>query len=75
VVEYFQGLIGQPVGGFPEPLRSRVLKGKPSVEGRPGASLPVRFPCCAARACCRHCPRMRLALTALPHPHTRNAAG
>ena len=40
VVEYFQGLIGQPVGGFPEPLRSRVLKGKKGVEGRPGASLP-----------------------------------
>jgi len=40
VVEYFQGLIGQPVGGFPEPLRTAVLKGKPRVEGRPGASLP-----------------------------------
>ena len=40
VVEYFQGLIGQPAGGFPEPLRTKVLKGKPIVEGRPGASLP-----------------------------------
>jgi len=40
VVEYFQGYLGHPVGGFPEPLRARVLKGKPSVEGRPGASLP-----------------------------------
>jgi len=40
VVEYFQGYIGQPVGGFPEPLRTRVLKGKPSLDGRPGASLP-----------------------------------
>jgi len=40
VVEYFQGLIGQPVGGFPEPLRTKVLKGKPRVEGRPGATLP-----------------------------------
>jgi len=40
VVEYFQGYIGQPPGGFPEPLRSRVLKGKPSLDGRPGASMP-----------------------------------
>jgi pyruvate carboxylase len=40
VVEYFQGLIGQPVGGFPEPLRTRVLKDKPKVDGRPGATLP-----------------------------------
>jgi pyruvate carboxylase len=35
-----QGSIGQPAGGFPEPLRSRVLKGAPVVEGRPGASMP-----------------------------------
>lgn len=40
VVEYFQGLIGQPVGGFPEPLRTRVLRGKPRVDTRPGAGLP-----------------------------------
>jgi len=45
VVEYFQGAIGEPPGGFPEPLRSRVLKGRPlpdgrpCFEGRPGASL------------------------------------
>ncbi|EFN52428.1 hypothetical protein CHLNCDRAFT_138936 [Chlorella variabilis] len=40
VVEYLQGYLGQPVGGFPEPLRSRVLKDKPRVQGRPGASMP-----------------------------------
>ncbi|KAF5836615.1 carbamoyl-phosphate synthase L chain, ATP binding domain-containing protein [Dunaliella salina] len=40
VVEFFQGYLGQPPGGFPEPLCSRVLKGKPSISGRPGASLP-----------------------------------
>ena len=34
-----QGYIGFPAGGFPEPLRSRILKGKPMIEGRPGASL------------------------------------
>lgn len=39
VVEFLQGYIGHPVGGFPEPLRSRVIKGKPVVQGRPGASL------------------------------------
>jgi pyruvate carboxylase len=40
VVEYFQGALGQPAGGFPEPLRARVLKGAPTIDGRPGASLP-----------------------------------
>ena len=40
VVEFFQGHIGQPPGGFPEPLRTRVLRGRPHVDGRPGASLP-----------------------------------
>ena len=39
VVEFLQGYLGQPSGGFPEPLRSRVLKGKPVIQGRPGASL------------------------------------
>jgi len=39
VVEYFQGYLGQPPAGFPEPLRSRVLKGKHTIQGRPGASL------------------------------------
>ena len=40
VVEYFQGKIGQPPYGFPEPLRTLVLKGSPVVDGRPGADLP-----------------------------------
>jgi pyruvate carboxylase len=40
VVEYFEGLIGQPPGGFSEPLRTKVLKGKPSINGRAGESLP-----------------------------------
>lgn len=39
MVEFLQGYLGQPVGGFPEPLRSRVLKDKPIVTGRPGASM------------------------------------
>ncbi|XP_011629850.1 pyruvate carboxylase, mitochondrial isoform X2 [Pogonomyrmex barbatus] len=39
VVEFLQGAIGEPYGGFPEPLRSKVLKDMPRVQGRPGASL------------------------------------
>ena len=33
VVEFLQGAIGQPVGGFPEPFRSQVLKDLPRIEG------------------------------------------
>jgi pyruvate carboxylase len=40
VVEFMQGLVGQPPGGFPEPLRTKILKNKPRYDGRPGASLP-----------------------------------
>jgi pyruvate carboxylase len=47
VIEYFQGYLGIPPFGFPEPLRSRVLKGRTiegtdglvQFEGRPGAEL------------------------------------
>ncbi|KAL3910704.1 MAG: hypothetical protein SGPRY_008961, partial [Prymnesium sp.] len=45
VVQYFRGEIGQPPGGFPEPITSRVRKGRPMEDGsthfseRPGASL------------------------------------
>ncbi|XP_076642747.1 pyruvate carboxylase isoform X1 [Halictus rubicundus] len=40
VVEFFQGAIGEPYGGFPEPLRSKILKDMPRIKGRPGESLP-----------------------------------
>ncbi|KAL3068128.1 hypothetical protein niasHT_038118 [Heterodera trifolii] len=40
VVQFMQGQIGQPPYGFPEPLRTKVLRGKPRIEGRPGAELP-----------------------------------
>ncbi|XP_062128740.1 pyruvate carboxylase, mitochondrial-like isoform X1 [Drosophila sulfurigaster albostrigata] len=44
VLEYLQGYIGIPYGGFPEPLRSRVLKDMPRIEGRPGAKMePLDF--------------------------------
>src|SRR5262249_52440422 len=39
VVEFFEGRLGQPHGGFPEPLRARVLRGKKPMEGRPGVEL------------------------------------
>lgn len=44
VLEYLQGYIGIPYGGFPEPLRSRVLKDMPRIEGRPGEKMdPLDF--------------------------------
>ncbi|MHA7840061.1 MAG: pyruvate carboxylase subunit B, partial [bacterium] len=41
VVEYFEGKIGQPPYGFPEPLRSLVLKDREPIAGRPGAELEM----------------------------------
>ena len=40
VLDFFEGLMGQPYGGFPEPLRTKALRGKrtPLTE-RPGKSL------------------------------------
>jgi len=44
VVEFFQGYLGQPVGGFPEPLRSQIIRNKPRIDGRPGATMePLDF--------------------------------
>jgi pyruvate carboxylase len=40
VVEFMQGYLGQPAGGFPEPLRSRIMKDAKPIAGRPGASMP-----------------------------------
>jgi len=42
VVQFLRGEIGIPPGGFPEPLRTKVLssRGLESIDGRPGASLP-----------------------------------
>ncbi|KAH8077565.1 pyruvate carboxylase [Aureococcus anophagefferens] len=45
VVEFFQGALGIPYGGFPEPLRTHVLAGAGKTDetfaGRPGAQLPA----------------------------------
>ncbi|HEV3081829.1 MAG TPA: pyruvate carboxylase [Gemmataceae bacterium] len=40
VVEFFEGRLGQPPGGFPKSLQKRVLRGRKPMRGRPGASLP-----------------------------------
>ena len=31
--------MGPPPGGFPEPLRTKIIRDKPRIDGRPGASL------------------------------------
>ncbi|XP_063002196.1 pyruvate carboxylase, mitochondrial [Elgaria multicarinata webbii] len=55
VVEFLQGCIGIPYGGFPEPLRSKVLKDLPRIEGRPGASLsPMDFVKLEQELCEKH---------------------
>ena len=40
IVSYFEGMMGQPEGGFPPRLKELVLKGKPSIDCRPGELLP-----------------------------------
>jgi pyruvate carboxylase len=40
VIDYMRGSLGQPPGGFPEPLRTKILKGATVIDGRPGASMP-----------------------------------
>jgi pyruvate carboxylase len=44
VVQFFQGFLGQPPGGFPEKLRDIILKGRDYFTCRPGELLePVDF--------------------------------
>lgn len=40
IVSYFEGMMGQPEGGFPEKLQKLVLKDKKPIECRPGELLP-----------------------------------
>ncbi len=40
IVSYFQGMMGQPEGGFPEELQKIVLKGVEPITERPGKLLP-----------------------------------
>ena len=39
VLEFFEGLMGQPYGGFPEPLRSKALRDRRKLDKRPGLTL------------------------------------
>ena len=39
VLEFFEGLMGQPYGGFPEPLRTQALRGRRKLDKRPGLTL------------------------------------
>jgi len=40
VVEFFEGKLGQPPGGFPKELQTRILRGRNPLTDRPGATLP-----------------------------------
>ncbi|CAL3962124.1 unnamed protein product [Diplocarpon coronariae] len=39
VLDFFEGLMGQPYGGFPEPLRTNALRGRRKLDKRPGLTL------------------------------------
>ncbi|CAI3368670.1 pyruvate carboxylase [Enterococcus cecorum] len=41
VVSFFEGQLGQPVGGFPEKLQKIILKGRPAVTVRPVQLAPA----------------------------------
>lgn len=44
VIEFFQGYLGQPTGGFPEKLQKLILKERKPISERPGELLePVNF--------------------------------
>ena len=40
IVSYFEGMMGQPEGGFPKELQELVLKGRKPITCRPGELLP-----------------------------------
>jgi pyruvate carboxylase len=40
VVEFFEGKLGQPPGGFPPELQKRILRGRKPLTARPGEMLP-----------------------------------
>lgn len=60
LVEFFQGMLGQPFGGFPELLREKVVRGAQTFDGRPGASLaPLDFDGLRKRLREEHGPHIR----------------
>lgn len=40
VIEFFEGRLGQPTGGFPKDVQDKILRGAPAFTERPGANLP-----------------------------------
>ncbi|MFD1392936.1 pyruvate carboxylase [Lacticaseibacillus jixianensis] len=59
VVAFFKGDLGQPVGGFPQQLQAKILKGAAPLTERPGAlAKPVDFAAV----------RQQLIEAGLPHP-------
>jgi pyruvate carboxylase len=40
VIDLISGAMGQPVGGFPEKIKQRIVGDRKPFEGRPGATLP-----------------------------------
>jgi pyruvate carboxylase len=40
VIEFFEGRLGQPPGGFPPALQQKILRGRAPMLARPGALLP-----------------------------------
>ncbi len=39
-MDLLSGAMGQPPGGFPKDVQKAILKGRPVVAGRPGATMP-----------------------------------
>lgn len=39
VIQFMRGDLGEPYQGYPEPLRTHILKGKSRIDGRPGEKL------------------------------------
>ncbi len=40
VIDLVGGRMGQPIGGFPQPIMDAVLQGEPPITGRPGEGMP-----------------------------------
>jgi pyruvate carboxylase len=57
VVEFFEGRLGQPAGGFPKQLQKRVLRDRKPIKGRPGATLPAADLAAARRHLQKQLPR------------------
>ena len=72
VVEFFEGRLGQPPGGFPPALQERVLKGRPAADRaarrQPAAGRPRRGPREGRRRCSAGPPPIGDALSYVLYP-------